>query len=325
MSEAGLGMRMRALDLLTRMLVGGGVSPEERPRVLSEIRLSGFRKASRGHLLRRMMRAGLDGGDVRILAPALGGLFTIACSALDGGVGWEILEHGTYEPHVVACYRRRLRHGMTVADIGANIGFHALHAAVLVGERGRVIAVEPDPGNVALFDLSLSVNGPLLPVELIAAAASDAPGELFESDLGNAANSGARFTHRDRAVLERLVHGEAPQFRKVPAIRWDDRFLERKIDFVKLDIEGYEPTALRGMERSLEAHRPVVLSEFAPSNLRDIGGVSSEEYLAWFRDRGYACSVLDEPSGEEIPGDAGVIASRIAGRHHLDLLFTPLR
>lgn len=319
----GMRARERALDLLTRLLVGAGIAEEERARVRSEMRLSGFRKASRNHLLRRMMRAGLAGGDVRILAPALEGLFTIACSALDAGVGWEILEHGTYEPHVVACYRRRLRPGMCVVDIGANIGFHALHAAVLVGAKGSVIAVEPDPGNVALLDLSLSVNGPLLAIELIEAAASDAPGELVESDLGNAANSGARFTHKDRAVLEKLVHGEAPLFRKVPALRWDDRFLERRIDFVKIDIEGYEPAALRGMEQSLARHRPVVLSEFAPSNLRDIGGVSSDEYLALFRDRRYGCAVLDEATGEEVHGDAGTIATRLAGRHHLDLVFTP--
>jgi len=323
MNSMGMRTREIALDLLTRLLVGGGIAPEERARVRSEMRLSGFRNASRNHLLRRMMRAGLAGGDVRILAPALEGLFTIACSALDSGVGWAILEHGTYEPHVVACYRRRLRPGMTVVDIGANIGFHALHAAVLVGEKGSVIAVEPDPGNIALLDLSLSVNGPLLAIELIEAAASDAPGELVESDLGNASNSGARFTHKDRAVLERLVHGEAPLFRTVPALRWDDRFLDRRIDFVKIDIEGYEPAALRGMEQSLARHRPVVLSEFAPSNLRNIGGISSEEYLAWFRDRRYSCAVLDEKTGEEIHGDAVAIASGLAGRHHIDLVFTP--
>lgn len=323
MNGPGLFARELALGLLTRLLVGGGIAPEEDARVRSEMRLLGFRNAARNHLLRRMMRAGLRGGDVRILAPALDGLFTIACSALDAGVGWEILEHGSIEPHVVACYRRRLRPGMVVADIGANIGFHTLHAAVLVGEKGGVIAVEPDPGNAALLALSLSVNGPLLPVELIQAAASDAPGELIESDLGNAANSGARFTHRDRAVLEKLVHGESPLFRKVEALRWDDRFLDRKIDFVKIDIEGYEPMAMRGMEESLARHRPVVLSEFAPSNLRDIGGVSPEQYLAWFRDRRYACSVLDVATGDEIHGDAAAIAAGLKGRHHIDLVFTP--
>jgi len=324
MSRAGGWARVAAVDLLSRVLVGGGVTSEERARVRSEIHLSGFRKGARSHLLRRMMRAGLRGGDVRILASALDGLFTIACSALDAGVGWVILERGTYEPHVVACYRRRLKPGMVVADIGANIGFHALHAAVLVGKTGSVIAVEPDPGNVALLELSLSVNGPLLVVELIEAALSDAPGELVESDLGNAANSGARFTHRDRAVLERLVHGASPIFRKVSALRWDDRFLDRKIDFVKIDIEGYEPVAMRGMEQSLARHRPVILSEFAPSNLRDIGGMAPDEYLAWFRERRYECAVLDESTGDEVHADAAVIQSRLHGRHHVDLLFTPL-
>jgi FkbM family methyltransferase len=248
----------------------------------------------------------------------------LTCSATDASIGWEILQNGTYEPHVVAFYRRTLKPGMVVADIGANIGFHALHAATLVRPGGRVIAFEPDPQSASLLKLSLSLNDGL-PVDVIEAALSDAVGNVVLSDLGNAANSGARFTHPDRALLEGLVHGPDPRFGTVRALRWDDEYLATPVGLVKIDIEGFEPHALRGMEQSIERHRPLVLSEFAPSNLRSLGGVEPAAYLAWFRERGYRCAVLDGTSGEPVPASPadGDLSRQLGGRHHIDLVFTP--
>src|SRR5437867_6993510 len=108
------------LDLVSRTGVGGKIEPAEEARIEGELRLLGFRGALRANLLRRMMRESLRCGDVRMIFPALNGLFTLACSATDAAVGWEILRNGTYEPHVAAFYRRTLGPEMVVADIGAN-------------------------------------------------------------------------------------------------------------------------------------------------------------------------------------------------------------
>lgn len=318
----GTKTRSAMIDLASRILIGGGVPAAERAWVRSELRLSGFRKTARSYLLRRMARSALAQGDVTILAAALEGSFTIACSATDFGVGWEVLERGTYEPHIVSFYRRFIRPGMVVADIGANIGFHALHAATLVGPSGRVVAVEPDPRSVSLMKLSLSLNSPALPMEIVAAALSDAQEDLIHTDLGNAGNSGARFTHRSRSRLERLVHGVAPVYRTVRAIRWDDHYLDLPVSLVKIDIEGFEPHALRGMERSLMRQRPVILSEFAPSNLESLGETEPRAYLAWMRSRGYGLSVLENEGVIPLRGDNDVMAC-LRGRHHVDLVLTP--
>jgi len=315
-------LRRMGLKAVARWLGDRAITRHESEDANRDLRLLGFRKAAWGLLLRRRAQAAARLGGWTIVAPCLDGRFVFACAGEDSGVGWEILEHGTYEPHVVEIYRRTLRPGMTVLDVGGNIGFHALHAASLVGAGGRVIAIEPDPKNAGLIRLAASQN-PGFRIELIEAALSDRDGDVVLSDLGNPSNSGARFVHEDRAVLDGLVHGPQPRFRSVPAFAWDARFLDTKIDFVKIDVEGFEPRVVRGMERSLARHRPIVLSELAPSNLASLGGSSAEEYLAWFRARGYACRILAEGSEGLVAATPESIAKQLRGRHHIDVLFEP--
>jgi FkbM family methyltransferase len=312
--------RAALMDVLCRILTGEGLSREERAGALQRLRLFGFRKTAVDLLMRRVAQGARRQGGFTLLAPALEGSFTLAVSGNDLGVGWEVVRTGTYEPHLVRFYRRTLRPGMTVVDVGANVGFHALHAARLVGSSGRVVAVEPDADNVALLRLSLSLAPESLPVEIIEAALSDRDGELILSDLGNADNSGARFTHDDRARLEDHVHGPDPVFRTVPALCWDTRFPDRPVDLVKLDIEGFEPRALAGMERSLARYRPVVVSEFAPSNLKNLGGVEPLAFLAWFRDRGYVPALIDG-DGEAVPRSPEQLVQEARRSHHVDLAF----
>jgi FkbM family methyltransferase len=309
------------LDLVSRLVLGSRIPSADRAAVDDRIRLLGFRRTALAYLL---SSGSVSGKDLVLLASALDGFFKMAVSADDAAVGAEILSTGTYEPHIVAFYRARLRPGMSVVDVGANIGFHALHAARLVGPAGRVLAVEPDPGNAALLKLSLELLRDAAPVDLVEAALSDADGTLVLSDLGNRGNSGARFTHEDRSRLEKLVHGHAPAFRTVSALRFDAHFADRPVDFVKIDIEGFEPKAMAGMAASIDRCRPTILSEFAPSNLRDLGGIDPEAYLAWFQARRYACALLEEPGGRLHPVTPREALARIGGsRHHVDLVFSP--
>jgi hypothetical protein len=108
----------------------------------------------------------------------------------------------------------------------------------------------------------------------------------------------------------------------VPAFSWDARYLESPIDLVKMDVEGFEPRVARGMERSLARHRPIVVSELAPSNLSSLGGVTAEAYIDWFRQRGYACSILDE-AGASVPATSEALATSLRGKHHADVVFEP--
>src|SRR5262245_13139986 len=105
MSGAASAARLALLGWVDRIVNGHALRGAERAQARGELRIWGFRKTARGLVLRRMMGGALESGGATILAPALGGLFRIACPANDLGVGWEILEHGIYEPHVVGIFR----------------------------------------------------------------------------------------------------------------------------------------------------------------------------------------------------------------------------
>src|SRR5215467_4237181 len=163
-----------------------------------------------------------------------------------------------------ALIRAFLKPGMNVIDIGANIGEYSLLLADLVGPGGRVIAVEPEPENFAL--LSKAVKH-LTRVQVIQAAASEIRGKLnlFLSEKLNVDHR----TYDD---------GEGRHGLEVDAIALDDHVpVGFRIDFIKIDIQGAELSALKGAERILcDNHDIKILFEYWPFGLRRAGHEPSE-------------------------------------------------
>src|SRR5438552_19014271 len=77
---------------------------------------------------------------------------------LDLGVGRPLYTGQAYEADETALLQRTLKPGMTVVDVGANIGYMATLAARCVGPAGRVLAIEPDPGNAELLAANIARN-----------------------------------------------------------------------------------------------------------------------------------------------------------------------
>ena len=62
------------------------------------------------------------------------------------------IEHyGVWEPIEASFIRGRLKPGMTLLDIGANVGYFSILGARAVGPSGTVVAIEPEPANYALL------------------------------------------------------------------------------------------------------------------------------------------------------------------------------
>ncbi len=104
----------------------------------------------------------------------------------DRGISRTLLLFGEREIEHKIMLERMLRPGMTVLDIGANIGYYALMELALIGPGGLLIAVEPSPSNVALLRRNLALNN-WNSIEIHQVAMSDRQGEraFFLSEMSN--------------------------------------------------------------------------------------------------------------------------------------------
>jgi FkbM family methyltransferase len=162
-----------------------------------------------------------------------------------------------------ALYARCIRPGMTVADVGANIGVNTALFADLVGPQGAVHAFEPEPENFARLRNAL---GDRANVTLMQAAVADASGER------------TLYLSPDLNVDHRLYDpGDGRRGVATRSIALDDHFPpEQPVGFVKIDIQGAECQALGGMRRVLAqpACRGVVF-EYFPAGWQAAGGTWS--------------------------------------------------
>ncbi|MBE7210453.1 MAG: FkbM family methyltransferase, partial [Gluconacetobacter diazotrophicus] len=117
--------------------------------------------------------------------------FEIYVAAADAAVG-RFVRDDNYERDVTAVFRRLLRPGMGVLDLGANIGYFALLSAAVVGPEGLVVAVEPNPDNVRLLEASRRRNGFEQRLRVVQAAGAREPGTLvLHRDFSNGTTSEA--------------------------------------------------------------------------------------------------------------------------------------
>jgi FkbM family methyltransferase len=208
--------------------------------------------------------------------------FSIYVHEDDTSVGQHV-KRGAYEPHVTAVFRDRLRPGMHVLDIGANIGYYTMLSASLVGPSGSVTAVEPNPTSVKLLEASRRANS-FGNVSVLQMAAGRELGLLvMHGSHGNVMTSAAP----DDPVS--LMNSTT-----VPSLRMDDLVpRDKKIDFVKIDVEGAEYNALLGASELIKRCHPTVVSEFSPSTMPGVSGIDGRGYLRFLLDFGYTMAVIE--------------------------------
>jgi FkbM family methyltransferase len=198
--------------------------------VVRSIRLTA--KTGRLHLVRRR------GGVLTYRYP--GGVYTVR--------GLASPRELDLQTHDVFLWRYVPRPGDVVVDCGAGLGSELLTLARLVRPSGRVIAIEAHPPSFAKLQLLTRLNE-LENVDLIHVALTDRAGTARISDLRNeqansivAADATGLDVPADRldAVLARLGIGE--------------------VDLLKMNIEGAETLALRGLGSSLGGVRHLVVA-----------------------------------------------------------------
>ncbi len=207
------------------------------------------------------------------------------------GVAPPLLQYGEYEPFITSIFSRIVKKGMTVIDVGANIGYFSVLAAKLVGPAGKVYAFEPEPHNFALLSKNIAFNKfpNCIPVNK---ALSDKNGttQLYL----DACNWGAH------SLAAQNVDGKKAV--RIQTVRLDD-FLRnmRNVDVIKIDAQGAEGLILKGMRDVIAKNKHLkIIMEFWPFALRNMGS-EPRDILQFVRDAGFRISVLDDGKRKIIP------------------------
>lgn len=156
-----------------------------------------------------------------------------------------IVMHGVWETFADDIVSSYVKPGMTIIDVGANVGYYTVKWGDMVGSQGRVLAVEANPATARLLRENVALNGLAgrCEVHVVAAGVQEGTATL-RVPMGN--GGGASFIRdvgrQDVADIEVAV---MPLDRLFPDLK--------NVDLIKIDVEGVEPEVLSGARRIIEA------------------------------------------------------------------------
>jgi FkbM family methyltransferase len=234
---------------------------------------------------------------------------------LSQGIDFAIYLGGMFERSTALALSHLTEPSSLVLDIGANIGAHTLRLAKLVGPSGRVMAFEPTDFAFRKLRRNLDINPSLASrVEafhcfLTANDGTTVPDAIYSS-WPLAAQAGLHAKH-----LGHEMQTEAAQARSLDSILAERA--DRKVQLVKLDVDGYECDVLRGATSLLRDTRPIFVMELAPYVLEE-RGTSLDQLLSYFVPNGYL--LYDERTQKQLPSSAGELQRLVASGESMNII-----
>ncbi len=188
----------------------------------------------------------------------------------DSIIAQSVRDTGSYEPEILAVLALFLRPGDTFVDVGANFGWHSVHAARIVGPAGKVFAFEPVPNIADVLERNCRRNG-FSNVEVRRLALGARQGQVKLAL--NSDNPGG---------------GSVAEFGTLPVHMFalDQVIADARPALIKIDVEGYELEVLRGANRTLE-REPVVVLEYNR-------GPHRKRIFRYLSDRGYSLYIVSD-------------------------------
>lgn len=188
---------------------------------------------------------------------------------------------GVWEPHMTRWLQGRLRRGDVLIDVGANVGYLSLVAARLVGDTGRVVAVEASPAfhRRLLRNIELNRCGT---VRAVNAAVSDKR-ETLTFVLASSHNMGANSIVPYDGPAESSFEAQA---RPLPELLEPQEIARARV--IKIDVEGAEGAVVQGLAPVLDRLRPdaEIAVEVTPERMARLG-YSVDDLLETLRKAGF--------------------------------------
>jgi len=189
---------------------------------------------------------------------------------------------GYAESHLVYFIKQVIREGDVCVDVGANQGYIALHLARGVGSDGRVVAIEPIEPIFQRLQANIEYNRAHQVI-------------CVQSAAGDCVQTVDMWYNPAESILSSVHHRSSAQAIRVRVQQEPvDSILERlltstqldKLILVKIDVEGYEPMVLKGLQQTLRRSKPLLWMEKDPNYLQE-GGFTTLDIVNPFLGRVY--------------------------------------
>lgn len=195
-----------------------------------------------------------------------------------------MMYYGRYAPEMLELFHQFVKPGDQVADIGAHIGYFSTYLASLVTHTGQVYSFEPDPRALNILENVIRFNK-LAWVKVFPIALSSHQ-ERLHFHLAQGLGSSTAAKNSDTNYIEEITVDSLPL----------DMLVEQKkilpdLSFIKMDIEGFEVEAIKGMKKVLETSRPVIVTEVNEKTLT-ANGESSKTLFTAIRAFDYSIQVI---------------------------------
>lgn len=212
----------------------------------------------------------------------------------DLGISRELALYGVHERNSTAYVKRIIKPGMRILEIGANIGYYAMIEARLAGENGHLYAFEPSPFNFDLLKRNLALN-------------NFKNYDIYLSAVGGERGR-AKFYVDSRSNLSGFIKRAGVEYADaidVEIVTLDDFLKDKKIDFIRMDVEGYEREILKGAEN---AFRNGILPEYffieIHSELLHKKNSSAAEIISFLNGFGYEVAKSFYRGGSKMVADS---------------------
>ena len=175
--------------------------------------------------------------------------FSMILDLEDKGISTELNVRGSREEQLYTILKEIIKPGNHVLDLGANIGYYPLIAMSLVGQSGKVYALEPSPYNFSLLNRNVMFNNATNVIETFQFGGGAKPGKakFYLSERSN-----------QNTMIKELFRFGGQQDYLIDSLEVDiidmSSFMMDKppIDLIRMDIEGYEVEVLAGLKSSIE-------------------------------------------------------------------------
>ena len=204
-----------------------------------------------------------------------------------GGLLWEVNPHdeicrallwsGSYESRDMDVVKGCLHEGAVVLDVGANIGIYSIMASKFLRGNCSIYALEPNPPVYQTLCRNIDRNkvagivpckialGDKKGVEILATCSSNTGVSYVQPEGSRDGGTVIEVTTLNDFVAEKQI---------------------KRIDFMKVDVEGYEAMFLKGGLKTLKAMNAVIMIEICPHNLKRMD-MTPEGIVALLRECGY--------------------------------------